>query len=109
MASFWVTDLIETKANTTLHGQAVARRFDASYKGPEAVFCWDGSNADTLGHELGHILWGGHHANKKNLMAGGSDADTLAPGATPGASQFVLDKEQIRAFKTSIYAEVSKK
>jgi hypothetical protein len=109
MASFWFPDLVETSAGSTLHGQALPERFNAQYRGKEAVFCWDGSDSDTLAHELGHILWGRHHSNKKNLMAAGSDADSLPPGQMPGKRQSVLDTEQIRAFKTSMVAKVSRK
>ena len=114
LASFWFNDIIEDTVNyspgRTLHGQALAERTDAKYAGKEAVFCWEGSNADTLAHEMGHVLWGqgGHHASNKNLMASGNAADTLAPGANPTDSQFVLDAQQIRMFKAGVYANVKK-
>ncbi|MEO1271265.1 MAG: hypothetical protein AAFX99_24500, partial [Myxococcota bacterium] len=114
LAAFWFNDIVENDAKygagRTLHGQALAARTNKKYKGKESVFCWEGSNADTLAHEMGHVLWGqkGHHDDNKNLMASGSDADTLAPGANPTDSQFVLDEQQIRMFKAGIYAKIKK-
>jgi len=111
ISSFLFADFIEDVArygpNRQLHGQAVRAKSKAKYQGKEAVFMDINAAGHVFVHELGHII-GGAGEEAEHTGAQGDPENIMYHQVQPGTDQTALTQAQINAFKTGIYATISK-
>lgn len=110
IVSFWFSDFIEDPglgAGRELHGQAVREKTRAKYKGKEAVFMDINAAGHVFVHELGHII-GGKGEEAEHAGAKGDTGNVMYKHVLSGTDQTSLTQVQVNAFKTGVYAVISK-
>jgi hypothetical protein len=111
LTSFWFGEIIQTPdTEEELAGRAIREAEDSRFRGREAVFVDINADDNVLAHELGHILGGkgaeGKHAAGKDGKPESGDPKNLMFHKPEGGKE--LTPEQVQAFKTSIYGNISK-
>jgi hypothetical protein len=117
VTAFFFSDLIEDQKtygkNRKLNGQAVREKGAPKHKGKEAVFMDINGAPNTFVHELGHIIGGKgdeaeHNKGADGKPASGDKDNVMFQSAIHGKAQNKLTPAQLQAFKTGIYAKISK-
>jgi hypothetical protein len=108
VTSYWFAELVGEKED--LHGRAIREAEDARFKGREAVFLAHDAAENALAHELGHVLGGKSGESEHVKGADGKDEsgdqkNVMFKGDKGGKE---LTPEQVQAFKTSMYGQISK-